>query len=325
MKICKRVLVVFLLILFSPLLLVLFVGGGLFILIAAAISWPILGLEARRNYKKSQYFRELGVPYRKHLMDGPSYAFYNAYGKHEDVTYVRQNGNSFEYFVYGGTVYLFPDFNCLKFCQESMRWKTVYRTYSEEEYGELGDYIETRRGLLEESVSSLPIKVIIDRKRIQEPSLEGLPLPSEAWIVKHFETAFRNEHWRSISIVPQNLQELYDLLLETPDLLGYFEMREKEECICWEHGELSLRFDLDNISVYKKSDKGKPERYLTHWHPDFEEVYDDVCRIARKGSVLVVKMLGGTTHVAYSGEKEGCPAEALVGKKHSKIHVFEVN
>ena len=62
---------------------------------------------------------------------------------------------------------------------------------------------------------------------------------------------------------------------------------------------------------------------ITHWHPDSNEIYDEICRIGKRGNVLVIKknLLGET--VLYMGEKEKCPYNPKIKKFLSKIYYLE--
>ena len=96
--------------------------------------------------------------------------------------------------------------------------------------------------------------------------------------------------------LPQNMAEVYALLTKTPGLCGEFELVSDDE-IHYSRGNLLLKVCAGWLGVYVVK---KRRRELTHWHPDTAaEAYRDLLRIARKGSVLVVKtwFLGGSAEI----------------------------
>lgn len=46
---------------------------------------------------------------------------------------------------------------------------------------------------------------------------------------------------------------------------------------------------------------------VTHWHPEQEDIYDEVCKIGLKGNVLVIRKNLFFTSTIYMGKEELCP------------------
>ena len=299
-------------IIFSPLILFAF------------ISVPFVAIKNRIEYKKSRYYQDFKLPYPEWFVYSPCYEFYNAHYEKPDVQYVRQKSNGLEYFIYQGTVYLFPDFYGPIKYDEAEDWRIFYkkslRKSCEQNYETLSDYIEHKKQLLDESVQDLPIRVIVPRDKIKEETLQDKVIPSSVWVVKSYDRAFEDLDWNIISVIPQNAKELHEMLMVTPDLCGDFELIGKD-VIHWTHHDLFLEIDVDRISVWKKGRSGKGYHELTHWHPCCESVYDDVCKIVKKNSALVIRTFFGGARVVYSGPKEGCPNKRGIA---SKIHYFEI-
>lgn len=317
-KILEKILYALLLILLSPFLL--------FMSLCLIISVPFLSIQDtiqdRKKYKRSHYYRDFRLPYRKNISDNPYYLLYNAMKERGlAVEFVRQKSNDWKYCIFEGTIYLFPDFDKLKYFSETKEWKLVYRKYSEESYQEIQSYLDVRKTLLNNSATDLPIKIMVERQMIDEHDLsEVADLPSSIFVVKNYQTAFDKIDWEILSVIPQTAQELYDMLQKTPDLCGSFQLVDGER-IDYELNDLLLEIDMDCISVCEQKN-GKTEG-LTHWHPDNTQIYDDICNITRKGNVFVVKTFCGGASVLYAGDKKFCPYTKPTKKLFSRIYLFE--
>ena len=112
--------------------------------------------------------------------------------------------------------------------------------------------------------------------------------------------------------------ELYEKMLQNPGLAGSY--KEADGHIIWHlfHG-----YTLDITSEYigiNKTTSGKVTESIYHWHPDDEDLYDEVCRLGTKGNVTVIHLfgLGGMlgSFLIYCGPKSDCPLKRkwLFGK-----------
>ncbi len=105
--------------------------------------------------------------------------------------------------------------------------------------------------------------------------------------------------------IPGNaLSELFNKMKSNPDLAGSFVLLPDE--IEWRV------FDKYIVSIgneYIGIDKiifGRFKDSLTHWHPDEEDIYIDICRLGTKGNVTVIhKSILGES-VLYSGPATDC-------------------
>ena len=278
------------------------------IFLCMAIQYPFTEIAQRREYKKSFYYKSFKVSFNKGIMQKPGYIFYNSMiekslDKKLGIKYVRMDDKGFEYFVYKSAVYIFPDFSGLKYVEDENTWKIVYRKYSEESINDIQRYIDIRKALIDKSDSHLPVKILLERNIIMDKDLEGKGIPASSWVVKSYESAFDNFDWRIISVIPQNAKQLYEQLLVTPDLCGTFELV-NDDTLYWTYKDLVLHISANHIDVSLNWMKDKD---LTHWHPDDFEIYDDVCSITKKNSVLIIKRAFGSSFVKYMGDKEKCP------------------
>ena len=109
-----------------------------------------------------------------------------------------------------------------------------------------------------------------------------------------------------------NTEDLYNKILDTPLLCGRFELVEKT--IFW---NLYDGFEIE-ISIEPPDSCFEIQRRwlknicipLTHWHPDEDEVYSQVCNIGLKGNVLVIRENWFGVSILYMGDKEKCPYPA---------------
>ena len=122
-----------------------------------------------------------------------------------------------------------------------------------------------------------------------------------------------------MSNTPTNARELYDLLMQTPDLCGKLTLE----------SEGNLRWDLWegyhlSISIYKghgyiSLDKnGFLNQSMTHWHPEPEEILEELLSIGRKGNLLVIRRGWLWEAVAFMGPEEECPKRAKRWSPFSK-------
>ena len=287
---------ILLLIVFSPLIII-----GL--LIAGAVTLfriPAAG----KAYLKSQYYKDFHRKFNLGIVSSPEYLFYNsAMHRGLPIRFVRQEKNDLEYFIYQDTVFLFPNFDTMCLNDAGTAW----------EVNDDGDYVsfaEQYKLLLAglETTEDLPIKVLVDRCRISEPDLNNLRLPDNVFVTWGYEEAFENEVSPLKMILPQNNSQLYDMMLKTPDLCGKIEF--DESFIHWQLNEdITLNIGVDPQDCYIGVEKkvGILKKNITHWHPDISDIYKDICKIGKKGNVLVIRsFLGGAT-VLYYGSEELCP------------------
>ena len=106
-------------------------------------------------------------------------------------------------------------------------------------------------------------------------------------------------------------QELYDALIQKPDLHSM--PRLYDHVLVWHlyenasvqafcnDGDTSI--DIIGKSVWTGS--------IMHWHPDEEDMVEELYALGKKGNLLILKksLLGTSTF--YAGPPEGCP---LAGK-----------
>ena len=119
----------------------------------------------------------------------------------------------------------------------------------------------------------------------------------------------------------QNTKELYEKMCNTPDLCGTFEL--EGETILWnlfEGYNIQISVDpRDNYFNIEKKSIGNLADQITHWHPEADEIYEEVCNIGLKGNVLVIRKNLFCTSVLYMGKEENCPYSSKKNWSWGKI------
>lgn len=280
-----------------------------FIILLLLIATPFLIRESRRakkEYYKSHYYADFKKKYTLGITSDPAYRFYNgAKARDLPVRYVSKNDGQL-YFFYGDTLYLFPDFEQMGLSEDG---RAVWQVNND------GDWMDFDEGYAATRVQAmypdLTVKFLVERSMITAYDLTKTPPPPCVFVTWSYDTAFENEDSPLKMMVPQNAEELYAMMQKTPDLCGEFELTEDGEGIRWRIREdIQITLGVDPHDCYIGVDKllfGKIESGITHWHPTAFEMYDEVCKIGKRGNVLVLRATAMSGAVLYSGKKEDCP------------------
>ena len=299
MKWYIKLLIALLVIVFSPIIVTF--------LIIAAITYLIQLPHNIKEYKNSLYYKEFGLPFMISRLYSPQYRFFNSFTKRNlQGNYIRQASNGFEYFIYNDTLFLFPDFDQIDFDEEKSEWQVDYD-------GDWENFEQAYRDIvskIDKDVPNLSIKLLVERKMFPLTDLNGVSIPECIFLIWNYETAFENEDSPLKLRVPTNAQELFEMMLATPDLCGDFEIAESGD-IYWDlYKDIQIDIGVDTrdcyFSIAKKS-FGKIKNEIMHWHPTIFEVYDDVCKVGMKGNVLVIRAFVGGESVLYMGDEANCP------------------
>lgn len=215
MKWYEKIIIFFLIILFSPLIL--------FLLICLCISLPFISISDCKAYKKSTYFKTFKIPYDKDIVNSDKYIFYN-YAIHEKlpINYIIQTTNSFEYFTFENQVFIFPDFNEIKYNDIKQEYEVIYRKNNKELYiCSLDEFLDKQMKLFEENID-LPIKILLSRNYFDEEYLDIDNLPDSIHIIKNYYNAFKEENKELLSVLPKSTKTLYEMMLKNEKLGGKF-------------------------------------------------------------------------------------------------------
>ncbi len=124
-----------------------------------------------------------------------------------------------------------------------------------------------------------------------------------------------------------NTKELYEKMLETTGLCGTFKLVNKT--IIWNlfEGfiiEISIEPPATHFSIEKKLFRNITDS-ITHWHPNEDDVYNEVCNIGLEGNVLVIRKNWFFDSVIYMGKEENCPYSQKKKWSWSKIYYLKAN
>ncbi len=298
MKWYEKIIGVFGVIILSPLIL--------FIFIIWLIIMPFIAIFNRISYKKSSYYKEFKLPFRKKVFESKEYEFYNyAVEKGLKIKYIKQKTKSLDYFIYEDKIFIFPDFSELHYNEEKQNWEVVYKHYKEESSYSLDEFFNKKLSLFEKQID-LPLRLLVSRDYFKEGYLDLSKLPETLKVIKNYNSAFQNENEYYLSMIPQTTKDLYEMMLKNDKLMGKFELV-SDELIVWTFDKViyELSIDLhDGCFIVKKNNKLKLE--ITHWHPSNYEIYDEVCKIGEKGNILVIKTILGSSQVLYMGPIDKC-------------------
>ena len=306
----KKALIYLIIVIFSPLILIGLIIFGITTLFQA----PTL----KKEYKKSRYYSDIKRKFNLSITNSPEYRFYNSAVKRDlPIVYRRQDSNGFEYFVYNGTLFLFPDFYDMDLDEDTGKWRVAW-------HDERADFSERFKKLKAklDTVPDCPVKVLCERKLFRASNLQGYTLPEEVYLTSGYELAFDGKDSPLDIIIPQTTRELYNMMVQNPDLCGSYEMTADEDdygSIFWTLGDACFELCVGRGQGYISVSvngllQGKIRKDITHWHPDPDEIYDEVIKIGKRGNITVLSSYWGGGALLYSGKKGECPY--LPPKKH---------
>ncbi len=301
-------------------------GVALFLpVLLPAFGWILLRdrFESRdiiKEFNRSRYKADQKVKFSWQAAHSPQYRFYDsAILRSLSFDYRRQSPKGPDYFIMDGTVYLFPDFSYLEFDEKTGCWLAI-------EYdGEANGFDSRFAGLAGKlkGADGLPVKLLVERRMIQEGDLSRVVLPGSVYLIGSYETAFSPDDEPLKTLIVKSTAELYELMKNTPFLCGKYVLKDNGNGISvieWAIGGTLLELCVGHgdgwIGVREpdgSESAGAPsEKVAVSWNTNADEIYDEVCTIGRPGNVLVVDPRRGG-FVLYEGEKEKCPY--LSGKK----------
>ncbi len=295
----QKLLIALTAIIFLPFIIVGIIIAG----ICTLVQMP----QDKKEYKNSRYYADLKQKFTTSILNSPQYRFYDsAVRRNLQLKYVKQESNGFEYFIYNETIYLFPDFGQIDFDENKKYWQVDHD-------GDWEPFDECYDNLLDklELTTTYPVKLLVERKMFPMLNLNGKDIPSCIFITWNYENAFENEGSPLKMLIPGSSKDLYEMMLQTPDLCGSFELTDDGEKIMWHlYENIIIELGVDPRSCYFGVSKllfGKIESGITHWHPSNFEIYDEVCNIGKRGNVMVLRSTATSGALMFYGSKADCP------------------
>ena len=221
------------------------------------------------------------------------------------MTYVKQEQDDFEYFIYKEAVYLFPEFNFIFAADDD---GTVLAVNRDDEEISLDKYYVEQLARLDPP-SAHPVKLLVS-KQMAEWLTHDTPIPEYLFFVTSYEDAFINEDPSQGLWIPQSTSDLYHSMLQNGTLCGAFSLDEDGKVITWDlYESVFIRIYADEndwyVGAFEKCSEEK-EREIAHWHPTPMQIYDTVLDIGKRGNVLVLKHSRASGAFLYAGSKEAC-------------------
>lgn len=312
MKWYQKVLIAVGLIVFSPLIIIS--------LGAAGLSYLLDGPKCKKMYAQSAYFRDLAVPYKRYLFGSPEYRFYNGAKKRQlPMTYVRQPSNGLEYVVFEGVVYVFPEFEQIDFDKEKSIWEVNY----DGDWTPFDEVYRNQIAQMEEKVDASCIKLLVERAMFVARDLSETGIPDEIFVTWNYETAFEHEDSPSKLRVPETTEELLDMMNQAPDLGGEYYMGENGNIVWDLFDSIRIEIGVEYLGIDEILPNGGT-REITHWHPTAEDVYNDICKVGKRGKILVIRTSLLSADLLYVGDKEECPYRKDQKRLFGKQYFLEV-
>lgn len=309
----EKLLIAVLLIVFFPFIPVFLVVWGVPNLFAHS--------KNKKIYKNSYYYADFKVPFKLREMFSPKIRFYNnAKLKNLPVEYTRQE-NGTEYFIYEGTLYLFPDFEKLDFNAENSQWEAEYK-------GKKKNFAEAYNNIvsaLSSKVNTYPKKLLVERTMIPITDLTAVSLPENVFLTLSYETVFENEDSALKYKAPESTKELYDMMTQTPFLRGSFSMLNEDKIIwdLYDGVQLEIAVGSPECSLRvlgKNFDTKKGE--IADRHLTAIETNVLVYKLGIHGNILCVHRFMSNTFL-YIGPRQSCPYEEKQKGIFGKTYFFE--
>ena len=297
-----KILAVLLVVVFFPITILILLLAAPFLIRGSRI--------VKKEYYKSPYYAAFKKKFTMGITTDPVYRVYNGAAARDLPVRFPDNMDDridgLSYFFYGDTVYLLPNFEQMGLSEDG---RAVWQVNND------GDWMDFDEGYAATRVQAmypdLTVKFLVERRMITVCDLTETPPPACVFVTQSYETAFENEDSALKMRIPQSSADLYDMMCATPDLCGEFDLTEDMQGIRWRIREdIQITLGVDPHDCYIGVDKllfGKIESGITHWHPTEYEIYDEVCKIGKRGNVLVLRQGAGSGAVLYSGSRDECP------------------
>lgn len=290
---------------------------------ATSIAYLLEMLKSKKEYSNSKYFKDFNLPYKRYLLYSPEYRFYNGIKKRNlPIDYTRQESNGLEYFVFENILYLFPDFEQIDFSEE----KTIWEVDCDGDWKPFEDAYKNLVSKIDGEIDASCIKLLVERKMFPMTDMNGIDVPECIFLTWSYENPFENEDSPLKLRVPTNSNELFDMMKQNHDLCGDYHIVDDGN-IEWDlYDSIQIEIGVDPGDCYLSVNKkvfGKIESEITHWHPTMFEIYDEVCKMGKRGNVLIIRTFLSGAGVLYMGAQENCPYKKHTKQLFGKIYYLE--
>lgn len=122
--------------------------------------------------------------------------------------------------------------------------------------------------------------------------------------------------------VPETTDQLYRIITDTPDIHSMPEL--KDDVIKWNvYEDVLIKARVDEYdTIIELIGKNDLRDLDTHWHPEHDEIYDNLIELGKKGNVIVLKKRFENLDVLYIGDEENFNSQRT--KKRNSVHLIYV-
>lgn len=277
-----------------------------------AFIFPFASLAEAVQYRRSDYYKQFHIPYKSNVTYSPQYVFYKGVRQRDlFVQCVFHRDTSRSYFLYGGDLYIFPDFDFLSF-DENGKCMIVRRgKYDEKDSSmEFDQWLQFRIALLDGGLTAdFTVKVLFDCSLFDETFTVGRVLPESIVLTAGYLHAFDPRYQCVEPFVPRNARQLYEMLESVPDLGGKYSV--DGDTLVWNFDGFTLYVYVDSECVLEFFACIGGKSYSTHWHSADSEIFTLLLELGKKGNAVVFrKPFADSLKLLYFGDKCGCKYSA---------------
>lgn len=104
--------------------------------------------------------------------------------------------------------------------------------------------------------------------------------------------------------IPTNSQELYNMLMNTQGLHSFPQI--KDDMITWElYQNVCVKASISkHDTIIDIVQKNIFQGSYMHWHPELEDMYEELVELGKKGNILVLRKFLNGAEIYYVGEPD---------------------
>lgn len=127
------------------------------------------------------------------------------------------------------------------------------------------------------------------------------------------------------NITPNTTEELYNMLLTDPNLVGKIEL--VDGSIIWNFKDFWINAFLDvdegYVSINRNTKHWWEKSSLLHWHPMKDEIYNELAAIGNRDNVLVIRTSFWGSGIFYLGRESEYKFSPNKKRHWGKLHYLK--
>ena len=285
---------------------------------------PFIRIRERKFYRKTRYFRDFHAPYQGSDPFQKRVTFYESVKK-SGLPARYEKKDPLEYVVYGGIIYVLPDFPFLDYNGDKEDWEFFFN-YAKRKRTGYREYLASVSEQLRQTEPGLPIRVLLDPEQLSVSHPSPPPFP-ESLFVSDYAHPLEFPFPMKASECPENIVDAYRLIRSVPDLCGKLSLQEEKAKLVWDFGEFNFEIFIDksDCAIFANQNPGNgKDRNLTHWHPEtVPNTIRDLLEIGKPGHITVISASRSAGAFLYAGRKEDCPYLGRKYRHFQKLYFIE--